>query len=470
MWRSDLARLLGSRIIGPDAPGADRYEHDMVKDKTWHQTPAAIVFPETTEEVAEIVKIARRDRVPVTARGAGSGLAGGAIAVADGIVCSLEKMNRVLEIDTANFTATVEPGVITKELDAMLEPHGLFFAGYPMSEEICSIGGNVATNAGGGRAIKYGVTGAHVLGLRVVTGTGSVLRIGGKRLKDVTGLNLLPLFVGSEGVLGIITEITLRLTPRPAARRVILAAFNDPVSATNCIRLLRTEARRVPSSVEYIDANSARGAVANAKSSFLQTVEAYPADGALLLIEAEGDDRTEAEQVVERYSTVIRTSGGHILSAGESRKDHDAIWKLRKAVPWWIKRVAGEYQSSEDVVVPPAAVADLVAGARAISDGSPLDVAIFGHAADGNFHINPMKPQEMSVDRWRTELDQFLDELYALTIELGGTISGEHGIGRKRSRYLIRATGSDEVAAMRAIKAALDPDSILNPGVIIPDE
>lgn len=467
MFRSELRKLFGERMLEPGAKKFEQFTHDMVSDPGWHRVPAAVVFPLNTDEVAELLRIASRHHIPVTSRGAGSGLAGGAIPSEGGVVCSLERMNRVVEVDPVNLTVTVEPGVITRELDGVLAQHGLFFAGYPMSEEFCSIGGNVATNAGGGRAIKYGVTGTHVLGLEVVIAEGTVLRLGGKRLKDVTGLNLLPLFVGSEGILGVITEITLRLTPRPAARRTLLAAFSRAATATACVAALRAAAVGVPSSIEYVDGRSARGAAANIRSSLMEGQDTPTETGALLLIEAEGADLPAAEAQIASYEQIARNTGGTVLAQAGNEEAMEAMWKLRKAVPWWVKRRSGPYHSVEDVSVPTAAVAALVQAALDLSARYRLDVSIFGHAGDGNFHINPMRADDLPENEWEEELDRFLRELYAIAVDLGGTISGEHGIGRKRSKYLPIALGPQEIAAMRTVKAALDPHGILNPGVLL---
>lgn len=469
MLLSKLQELFGERTLLPGAKKFETYTHDMVSDPRWHRRPAAVVFPERREEVAALLAIASEENTPVTSRGAGSGLAGGAIPSEGGIVCSLERMNAVREIDTDNLTATVGPGVITRELDEILKPLGLFFAGYPMSEEFCTVGGNVATNAGGGRAVKYGVTGAHVLGLEVVTAGGAILTLGGKRLKDVTGLNLLPLFVGSEGILGVITEITLRLTPRPGARRTLLTAFRHASEATACVRALRGAAVGVPSSIEYVDGHSARGAAANIRSTLLDRPEAPDETGALLLIEAEGADLAAAETQIAHYEAIARTVGAIFVVRADSEEEMEAMWKLRKAVPWWVKRRSGPHHSVEDVSVPPAAVDELVRRTLAISDRYRLDISIFGHAGDGNFHINPMRAADLPDEEWDAELSRFLHELYEIAVDLGGTISGEHGIGRKRTAYLPIALGADEIAAMRAVKAALDPRGILNPGVLLPE-
>lgn len=476
----ELQRIFGDRFLSasasPVSPALKRYHRDMVADTRIHRQPRAVVFPRTTAEVQSLVRLAVRHSVPITPRGGGSGLVGGAVAAPGGIVCSLEQMNTVVEIDTENLCARVQPGVVTRELDTLLEPLGLFFAGYPMSEEICTIGGNVATNAGGGRAVKYGVTAAHILGLEVVTAGAEVLALGGKRIKDVTGLNLLPLFAGSEGTLGIITEITLRLTARPHHRGVLLFGFPSVEDATAAVAALRCAPGGVPASLEYIDGVTARGAAAGLRSSQEPLPHIPDSAAALLLVEAEGDTRQSCDAQLAVYRGIAAEYRCAMLTAGSAdpddpdtaHRESTALWRLRKAVPWWVKRTSGPWHSVEDVVVPPAAVASLIPAARSLAAEAELPVAIFGHAGDGNFHINPMKPPEMPEETWDERLTGFLSELYRITGELGGAISGEHGIGRKRTRWMPAAVSPAHLAAMKAVKKALDPQDIMNPGVLLP--
>ena len=456
---NDLERLLPGRIIGPDARNYKRYARDMVSAPRLHREPAAVVMIESAEDAAALLRYADEKRIPVTPRGGGSGLSGGAIPAPGGIVVSTERLNRILEIDSDNQAAVLEPGVKTRELDEHLAPLGFFFAGYPMSEEICTIGGNAATNAGGGRAVRYGVTGDHVLGLHVVTPGGAVLHLGGKHLKDTAGLNLLPLFVGSEGTLGLITQVTLRLTPRPASRRALLASFHCRQAAAAAVLALRRLGRNVPSAIEYMDGRTV--------SSTLNESNTLGADAAaFLLIEADGSDEAEVNALMNRYREITQVNEGSIVRFSMSREENEELWRLRKAVPWWVKR--SRFHSNEDVVVPPASVPELIERVYKIS--TPLDFAVYGHAGDGNFHVNPMMPADSPGDssarEWEEALGEFLEQLYAVALDLGGTISGEHGIGRKRTAYSLRAVGPDVYAAARAVKAAFDPKGIMNPGVI----
>ncbi len=441
-----------------------KYSKDMVMDERYRMMPAAVVFPRSAGEVSALMKWANAGCVPVTPRGAGSGLAGAAIPVSGGVVCCFEKMNKIIEIDRENMMATVEPGVVTNELDRILEPHGLFFAGYPMSEDICHIGGNVAENAGGGRAVKYGVTSAYVIGAEVVSPTGDVLELGGKHVKDVTAYNLLQLLVGSEGTLGLFTKIVLRLVPRPQARVAVLAGFNSAGQAARSVAELRHQT--VPSAIEFIDGETARRTRESIPSARGREIARDQA--ALLLVEYDGKNREELTVQKEQLCAILRKMGGSIVDVGDSPESFGRIWALRKAVPWWTKKEGGQYLSLEDVVVPPAAVPELVAFVDGLRGTFCLPIALFGHAGDGNFHITPMKPADMTVDRWRDIETELLDMLYTRVVGLGGTISGEHGIGRKRAQFLGTALSPAVIAAMRSLKTALDPNNVLNPGVIFP--
>ncbi len=478
-----LLAIFGAEGVITDPDTLLRYSRDQVADADYAVIPAAVVRPTETRQVAELMRWANETGVPVTPRGGGSGLAGAAIPLPGGVVCSFEKMNRILDIDTENMMVVVEPGVITNDLDRALEPHGLFFAGYPMSEDICFIGGNVAENAGGGRAVKYGTTGTWVTGAEIVTPTGDLLRLGGKRLKDVTGYNLLHLMIGSEGTLGLFTELTIRVIPRPSVRGVALLAFRDHRSATTAVATFK----RSPSlsAVEFMDGETARRA--NSGLPRKKQLAVPETAGAFLLVEFDGDDPATVERALTAAADQARrawrdagephpadtaaTLAAHertdpVIALGTDRTSGDRAWTLRKAVPWWVKRTAPGYHSVEDVVVPPSEIPALVEYAEHLRHKYQVPIAVFGHAGDGNFHINPMKPPELSPDEWPDLVDSLRHDLYHRVVELGGTISGEHGIGRKRVRYVPLALTREEIHAMTAIKRALDPGNILNAGVV----
>jgi glycolate oxidase len=458
-----LTEIFGSNMI-VDTKKVQRYGIDQVGDDHYRQAPLAVVFPTETSQVVALMKWANDTGTPVTPRGAGSGLAGAAIPAGGGVVCSFEKMNRIVDIDTENLMVTVEPGVITNALDEELKTQGLFFAGYPMSEDICFIGGNVAENAGGGRAVKYGTTATYVLGAEIVTPTGEVLHLGGKRLKDVTGYNLLQLIVGSEGTLGVFTQLVIRVIPRPAVRGVLLASFPDAAEATKCIAALKRESSEIPSAIEFIDGETARRTNDSMRNADRRVLD--PEVDAYLLIEFDGAQIAVVEALLQGAVDLVAEHGGLTDTIGTQAETMEAAWKLRKQVPWWVKRNAGSHHSLEDVVVPPAAVPRLVKFVDRLRATYDLPIAVFGHAGDGNFHITPMKSEEMTPAQWEDTIPTLLNELYREVVRLGGTISGEHGIGRKRVKHLSVALSQAERESMIAIKRALDPNNVLNPGVI----
>ncbi len=459
-----LKTIFKHAVLCGDSGSLKKYSMDTVMDRRYAAEPSAVVFPETTDEVSNLMKWAYRWKTPVTPRGAGSGLSGGAIPAPGGVLCCFEKMNRILEIDTANMMVTLEPGVITNELDKALEPSGLFFAGYPMSEDMCFIGGNLAENAGGGRAIKYGVTANYVIGAQIVGPTGDIMKLGGKRLKDVTGYNLLQLMVGSEGTLGLFTEITLRLVPRPQGRCTLLGSFESDGSAARCISDLKTRLPSTPSSIEFIDAQTVRETMEIIRSA--RGVPVPEKFAALLLVEFEGDSAEGAKAQRSVAAEILADNQGTPIDFSGDPRESELCWNLRKAVPWYTKRIGGQYISLEDVVVPPASVPLLVEYTEKLRRKYGVKIPLFGHAGDGNFHLTPIKAADMDPDAWYSLLEDLLKNLYGFIGSLGGTISGEHGIGRKRSKYLDTVLDPASIAAMRAVKLALDPENLLNPGVI----
>lgn len=451
-----LRATFGDRLLTAGAE-LSRFDRDAISEEGYSGMPDAVVYPESTDEVVELVNFARERRIPLVPRGGGSGLSGGAVPVAGGIVVAMERMNRVIEIDTANLVAVLEPGVVTKELDSMLVPHGLFFAGYPMSEEICQIGGNVAENAGGGRAVKYGVTGDYVLGLEVVTAAGKVLRLGGRRVKDVTGYDLISLFVGSEGTLGIVTQVSLRLLPRPAARAVALGFLDDESRLAKITpALLALPAR--PSAVEFADAVCMR-----LLSSLSAQWRWVPSGTAMLLVELDGPDAGRVASERDDAAALMESFGAVEIGRSSTDADYEKLWLLRKQVPWALMKKS-PHQTMEDITVPIAGTWPLIAGTRETSRRRGVEIANFGHLGDGNIHVTPLKPDGLDVGQWHEELPDLQTELYRLAASLGGTISGEHGIGHKRRAFLPLVLGEAELETMRAVKRALDPLGIMNPG------
>jgi glycolate oxidase len=455
------------RICGPDAvhlsdsPGFARYSHDQTKDTRLHAEPEVVVFPSTTEHVQGILQAATEHRVPVTPRGAGSGLSGGAVPLHGGIVASVARMNRILAVDPASMTAVVQPGVVTNALDAELEPLGLFFAGYPMSEEFCYIGGNVAENAGGGRAVKYGVTGRYVTGLEVVRADGTVMRVGGKLFKNVTGYDLVSLFVGSEGTLGFITEVTLRLMPRPRYRGVVFVLLPDVEDALAIVNELLITERLTPSALEFFDDFSLHQSCRVLGESI-----PYRDAGAALLIEADSHDEGVLERERERIQAAVRRYSSVATFSAETEDEVNRFWRIRKQVPWSIMNYSSP-RSSEDLVVPIAHIAEFVREAKRIGLRYDTPVPCFGHAGDGNIHTSPLRNPNHDIEHWHRIFPQLQRELYQLAHRLGGTLSGEHGIGHKRRAFLSIFLDETALTAMRSLKQTFDPLGILNPGKVV---
>jgi len=453
-----------ANVIYADAPRLNRYSRDQVAEKHFHVSPEVVVLPGTAAEVQAIVRLAHRERIPVTPRGAGSGLSGGAIPVQGGICLSMERMNRIIEVDTANLVAVVEPGVVTNRLDEVLKPLGLFFAGYPMSEEICTLGGNVAHNAGGGRAIKYGVTRRYVTGLDVVTATGEILSLGGKRVKDVTGYDLIGLLVGSEGTLAVFTRIIIRLLPRPRSRRSLLALFDDVRPAIETVPEIAISGRMIPASVELMDRISFQEACRSLKESL-----PYESAGAAMLLESDGFNETQVAEEAAMMESVCRAKKPLAIFTADTEVGSNRYWKIRKQVPWSLKALS-THSSVEDIVVPVSEIPTIIAKIVDLEKKYGVRIPVFGHAADGNLHATPLADPQSTEAHWHELIPRLLADLYRETAALGGTISGEHGIGSKRRQYLSLVMGTGQIDLLRRIKATMDPGGILNPGKIFEED
>ncbi len=456
----ELIAIVGKKNVIIDRDKMEAYSHDETPKEQYGHMPEVVVTPQRVEEVVGIVKLANRELIPITPRGAGSGLSGGAIPEFGGIVLSMEKMNRILEIDYKNMMMVLEPGVVTNEVNEKIAERGLFFAGYPMSIETCFIGGNVAENAGGGRAVKYGVTGHYVMGLEIVTPTGDIVELGGKRVKDVTGYDLKQLIIGSEGTLGIITKIIIKLLPLPAARINLLALFKDVGSAIDMVPEIMTVARIIPTSLEFMDELSFK-----TSCEYLNEHLPYQKAGAMLLIEIDGNNEDQLEEDAEIIGELCLDNGALEVYVADNHTTQERVWSIRRNIPEAFL-VVSPHQSLEDIVVPTSVIPELMPELKKISDRYNIQIPCYGHAGDGNLHATLVKNPEISIEEWYEIEHRALKELYQVAKRLGGTISGEHGIGSKRKVYIDDVKGPVELDLMRKIKMAFDPNNIMNPGKI----
>jgi glycolate oxidase len=461
---ADIAAIVGERnLIYGDPERLEGYSHDETAEREYAAMPELVAKPASTAEVSRIMALASRERVPVTPRGAGSGLSGGCVPAMGGIVLSLERMNRILEIDLENLMVVAQPGVVTNSINEALKKDDLMFAGYPMSLETCFLGGNVAENAGGGKAVKYGVTSRYVTGLEAVLPSGEVLRLGGKLRKDVTGYDLVHLLVGSEGTLAVVTEVTLSLLPVPKRRAILLASFPTVEAAIGAVPRIVRMTRIVPTSIEYMDRASIL-----ASCGYLNESVPYGEAGAMLLVETDGESSEEVYRNYVRIGEVCEESGADPVYVADNRTTIERIWNVRRNIAEALK-VRSPRQSLEDVVVPTAAIPSFMRGLADIAAEYGVEIPCYGHAGDGNLHATVVKPEAWGEEEWHDSLAEILHKLYRLSHSLGGRISGEHGIGNKRRRYIGIDLDPATLALMKRVKAAFDPLGILNPGKIFPD-
>jgi glycolate oxidase len=417
--------------------------------------PLAVAFPTSTAEVAGIVRLAAAHRVPLVPRGAGTSLSGGAVAVEGGLTVSLMRMNRILEIDAENRAVVVQPGVVNADLKLAVAEHGLFYAPDPASYETCTIGGNLATNSGGLCCVKYGVTRDAVLGLEVVMADGSVIRTGGRNVKDVAGYDLASLFVGSMGTLGIVTEATLRLIPMPAPKQTLLAFFPTIESAGEAVAGMVRDGVQ-PCTLELMDAFTIRAV--NASYGLGLDEEA----AAMLLVESDLPGAAAAEEL-DRAERACTTAGSGLLVRARNAAEADMLRQGRRMAHWALDAMG--VSRMEDVVVPRSRVPALLHAIHEIGERRGMPIGVFGHAGDGNLHPSFIFDREDPAGAER--LREAQDDLFRAVLALGGSVTGEHGIGVAKRAWLEPTRGPEAVRVMRAIKAALDPLGILNPGKVL---
>lgn len=449
-----LKAILGAQNVTTDYDKMHPYSHDEVADARYQHMPEVVVFPENTQQVAAVLKLANEQLIPVIPRGGGTGLACGAVAVYGGIVLSLEKMNKIIEINPNSLYMVVEAGVRTDEVQKQAAKAGLFYAGDPCSSDSCFIGGNVATNAGGNRAIKYGVTRNQIYCIEVVTPKGDIATFGGRLKKNSTGYCLEQLFIGSEGTLGIVTTITLKLTPLPKAVMDFLAVFPTPELAIAMVGHM-TKAGIPATCVEFME----NASVKSVEKFFNETLP-HSEDGNYLIIQVEGSSEEQLEDIAIELDELCVEKGAAAVLVPDAEK----IWKVRKAIAEAVRHEDMIY-SSEDIVVPIDQLSNTLEEMNRICQKYNAASRTVAHAGDGNIHLMILKADN-STEEWPEKLGEIQIEIFDFVYGIGGKLSGEHGIGYKKKELMEKYTNPVELDVMRAIKQALDPNNILNPGKI----
>ena len=421
--------------------------------------PDVVVLAATTDQVSRVVALANREGIPVVPRGMASGLAAASIPFTGGIALSLTRMNRILEIDRENRTALVEAGVITADLQAEVERIDLFYPPDPSSNRQSTIGGNIACNAGGPRCLKYGVTGDYVLGLTVVLADGRVLKTGGKVIKDVVGYDLTSLFIGSEGTLGVVTEALLRLTAKPKAVRTARAEFALLDDASRTVNAILS-AGIVPATIELMD-ETAIACIEEAMGLGL------PLDvEAMLIIEVDGADEDAVVAEIEAVASICRANGVRAVNVARDEQERATLWAARRSVSPSLARKAPN-KLGEDITVPRSAIPEAIRRIKAISAQQGLPIVVFGHAGDGNLHPNILFDRR-DPEQWE-KVEPTVAEIFEVSLQLGGTLSGEHGVGTLKRPFMERALGPLSLEIQRRVKQALDPQNVLNPGKVLPE-
>ena len=448
----ELTSIVGPANVATSPEELVVYSYDATQRES---LPWAVVRPRSSQEISEILKLANRERFPVVPRGAGSGMSGGSVPVQGGVVLSLERMNHILEIDDQDFIAVVEPGVVTGDLQREVESRGLFYPPDPASNKFCTLGGNVAECAGGLRAVKYGVTKDYVLGLEVVLPTGEIITTGARTVKSVAGYDLTKLIVGSEGTLGIATRITLKLLPLPETVRTLAAFFSEVAVAAKTASAIMASGV-LPRALEFVDQTALR-----AVEGYLKEDLSHGAT-AMLLVEVDGPAESTARDA-DRIAEILTRGGAVRVERAGSDAEREQLWKARRAISPALYTIKPK-KLNEDIVVPRSRIADSLHEIAAIAERHGLLIVNFGHAGDGNIHTNILFD---AADLPKAEIA--VKEIFASTLRLGGSITGEHGIGLSKAAYLPMELGPEAIAAMKRIKQALDPNNILNPGKIFLD-
>jgi len=450
-----LENIVGKPFCSKDHEELICYAYDATARS---YLPSAVLFPGNAKEISAILHLANAEGFSVIPRGSGTGMTGGSLPVQGGVVLVMSRLNRILEIDKDNLIAHVEPGVVTGRFHRAVEKEKLFYPPDPSSADFSTLGGNLAECAGGPRAVKYGVTRDYVLGLEAVLPTGEIIHTGVKTAKGVVGYDLTRLLIGSEGTLGIITRMTLRLLPLPEAVRAMTAIFDRMGTAAETVsEIIRRGI--VPRTIEFMDNASIR-----CVEHYLEMNLPVQA-GALLLIEVDGKN-DEVDMLIEQLKTVCISQGAVDTNVAREKEDIAKLWKARKAISPALFQY-GPDKINEDIVVPRSKIPDMVRKIEALKEATGLTMVSFGHAGDGNIHFNIMLDKKNREELKKAEAA--IETLFEHTLELGGTISGEHGVGITKAPYIAKEIGPVELNLMKKIKKVFDPNGILNPGKIFPD-
>ncbi len=454
---SFFKEIIGAEHVLSDNQSILSYSHDETENLSY--PPDVVIKPDNSEEISKILKYCNLKNIPVTPCGARTGLSGGSLPVFGGVALSVERLNSIIEIDERNLQATAQPGLINQVFRDAVESKGLFYPPDPASKGSCSLGGNLAENAGGPKALKYGVTKDYVLNLEVVLPTGEIIWTGANVLKNATGYDLTSLMIGSEGTLGIITTIVFRLIPLPTKDITLFVPFSSVEKACEAVSAV-FRAGITPSALEFIERDAIDWTLkyTDLKIQINDDVKAH------LLVEVDGNDMDILHKDCERIFEVMEEfeCGEILLADSESQKNQ--IWKIRRSVGEAVK--SNSVYKEEDTVVPRAELAKLLKGVKAIGTEYGFQSVCYGHAGDGNLHVNIIKG-EMSDEDWNTKLTLGIREIFKLTKSLGGTISGEHGIGLVQKEYMDIVFSKKELGLQKGIKNLFDPNGILNPGKIL---
>ena len=453
---SQLKNLMGEAFVLTQQSELAPYSQDETEDLTYF--PEVVVKPQTAEEISQVLKWCNQYQVPLTPRGAGTGLSGAALPIYGGLLLSMERFNSILEIDEQNLQATVQSGVITEVFMNAVEEKGLYYPVDPSSKGSCFIGGNVAHGSGGPRVVKYGTIREYILNLKVVLPTGEIIWTGANTLKFASGYNLTQLFIGSEGTLGIVTEIVVKLIPKPAQNVLLLASFTSNEQACEAVSAI-FRAGITPSAVEFMERKGVEWVMKNDGVVF----DLKDQVAALLLIELDGPSLDTLYETGEQLNAVLEQYHCVEVLFADTTSQKEELWRMRRTMAVSVK--ANSVYKEEDTVVPRAALPQLIAGIKRIGFAYGFESICYGHAGDGNLHVNIIKGN-MSDEDWQHKLKKGIAEIFELTVSLGGTLSGEHGIGLVQKEYMHLKFSKVHLNLMRHIKQVFDPQGILNPGKI----